>query len=116
MKKLCLTMFVAVLAIGAQAQVYVGGGIGLGTAKYDNGFDDESVTLYKLQPEIGYVFDDNFAVGVAFGWAGATKNGQKSVSINPYVRYTFAKFNMVSVFVDGTVGYEHKYEGGTLPH
>lgn len=113
MKKLFLTMFVAVLAIGAQAQVYVGGGIGLGTAKYDNGFNDESVTLYKLQPEIGYVFDDNFAAGVAFGWAGATKNRQKSVSVNPYVRYTFAKFNMVSVFVDGTVGYEHKY-GGTL--
>lgn len=107
MKKLFISLFVAMTALCAQAQVYVGGGIGFGVASYDT----DDVMIYKLRPDVGYSFDDKWAAGVAFGWQGASKGGQKAVSINPYLRYTFAKFKSVNLFVDGTVGYEHKYGG-----
>lgn len=111
MKKIFLTLVVAAFAVCAQAQVYVGGGIGFGVASYDSGHDDDDAIVYKFSPEIGYTFDKNFAAGIALGWEGASEGGQKAFSINPYVRYTFARFNAVSVFADGTVGYEHKYGG-----
>ena len=111
MRKFLISLFVAMCAVSAQAQIYVGGGIGLGVAKFELGNYDEDVTIYKLLPEIGYNLDKNFAVGAVFGWQGSTEGGQKAVSVNPYLRYTFANFKSVSLFVDGTVGYEHRYGG-----
>lgn len=108
MKKFLMTMVVAVMALSANAQVYVGGGFGVGSTSIDGGDD---VTTYKFVPEIGYSFDKDWAVGVAFGWEGANK-GAKTVSVNPYVRWTFARFNMVNVFVDGGVEYDHLYGNG----
>ncbi|MBO5611572.1 MAG: outer membrane beta-barrel protein [Prevotella sp.] len=112
MKKLFVSLLLVMGAVCAQAQVYVGGGIGLGVMNYDYGENDKDVTIYKFMPEIGYTLDKNFAVGAVFGWQGSTEGGQKAVSVNPYLRYTFANFKNVSLFVDGTVGYEHRY-GGT---
>ncbi len=103
-----MIMVVAAMAISANAQVYVGGGFGIGSTSIDGG-DDE--TTYKFVPEIGYSFDKEWAVGAAFGWEGS-KSGDKVVSVNPYVRWTFLHTNMVNVFVDGTVGYAHYYGNG----
>ena len=52
MKKLFLSMVVALMAVSASAQVYVGGGVGIGSSKVDAD-GAESVTTYKFVPEVG---------------------------------------------------------------
>ena len=103
-----MTMVAAVLAIGVNAQVYLGGGIGF--ANYDDG--DDNVTSYKFLPEVGYSFNKDWAAGVAFGWSGLNKGNVKQFTVNPYARFTFVNGKMVSVFVDGGVGYTHTYNAG----
>lgn len=105
MKKIFMTLVAAVIAVSASAQVYVGGGVGVSAIDAD-GFD---VTSYKLVPEIGYNLDNDWAVGIAFGWEGATKGAPKTIEVNPYARYTFVHSKLVNVFVDGGVAYKHAY-------
>lgn len=109
MKKILMTLAAAVMAIGVNAQVYVGGGVGVVTESGD-GIDD--VTTYKFVPEVGYNFNEDWAAGIAFGWAGSNKGGAKAFSVNPYVRYTIFKGKVVSAFLDGSVEYSHKYNAG----
>ena len=111
MKKIMMTLAAALIAVSASAQFYVGGGVGIGTAKVKVGGYSESATTYKFVPEVGYNFDENWAAGVAFGWQGSSKRGQKAVEVNPYVRYTFFRHSIVGVFVDGGAGYKHNYGG-----
>ena len=107
-----MTLVVAALAVSANAQLYVGGGVAYGTEKMDTD-GAESVATWKFVPEIGYNFTDDMAAGIAFGWNGSNKGGQKSFEINPYFRYTFLKQGMVSLFADATVGYKHWYSNPT---
>lgn len=118
MKKIYMTLVAAMLAVCVNAQVYVGGNVGI--ASVDYGDDDE--TVYSLLPEIGYKFNSDWAVGVMFGWSKAglqNVDGSLGISerldthtfeINPYVRYTFLKGKLVNVFCDGAIGYKH-YNG-----
>ena len=108
MKKLFMTLVGAVMAISMSAQVYVGGGVGV--ANSSNGDDD--VTVFKLLPEVGYSFNEDWAAGVAFGWEGINNGGVKKFSVNPYVRMTLLKGKIVSAFIDGGVGYAHTYNAG----
>ena len=112
MKKIMMTLAAAIIAVSASAQVYVGGGVGIGTSKVKVGGVSESATAYKFVPEVGYNFNDKLAAGVAFGWTGVTKGGEKSVEVSPYVRYTFFKSQYINGFVDGGVGYGHVYNDG----
>ena len=104
-----MTLAAAVMAIGVNAQVYVGGGIGVSTRSGD-GIDD--VTTYKFVPEVGYTFNDDWSAGIAFGWQGSNKGGAKSFSVNPYARFTIFSGKVVSAFLDGGVEYQHQYNGG----
>lgn len=113
MKKLFLSMVVALMAVSASAQVYVGGGVGIGSSKVDAD-GAESVTTYKFVPEVGCNLNDDWAVGVTFGWQGSNKGGEKAMGIAPYARYTFIHSKIVDVFVDGTLGYEHLYGGENI--
>lgn len=112
MKKILMTLVVAAMAVSANAQLYVGGGVGYGSEKLDVD-GAESVASWKIIPEVGYNFTDDMAVGIAFGWEGSNKGGQKSFEINPYFRYTFFNQGMVSLFADATVGYKHYYSNPT---
>lgn len=103
MKKIFTAIVGLLMAASATAQVYVGGGIGIGSAKVTGG---ETNTTYKLLPEIGYNLNKDLAFGTVVGWQGAS-NGNKSFTINPYARYTFVHTKYVNVFCDGTVGYGH---------
>lgn len=109
MKKFFVIMAMAVMAVSANAQVFVGGGVGLASISHDGGDD---VTAFKLLPEVGYNFNQDWAAGVKFGWMGSNKGGEKSFSINPYARYTFVHTDLVNVFIDGGVGFEHEYGKG----
>jgi len=118
MKKIMMTLAAVAVAATMNAQVYLGGGIGFQTSSYDG----NSETYFTIIPEIGYNINENWAVGMTIGY-GETKTKidfegikinekVKSFSVAPYARYTFAKFDHVNLFVDGTVGYEYENNAG----
>ena len=109
MKKLFAVALVAMMSMTVNAQVYVGGGIGFETSSQDG----DSETYFKIMPELGYNLNENWALGIVLGY-GESKTTVNNVSakvkafeIAPYARYTFAKFDKVNLFVDGTVDYLH---------
>ena len=105
MKKFFMILASTVMAMSVNAQVYVGGGIGVSTTGGDN---TDDVTSYKFVPEIGYTFDEDWAAGVAFGWEGSNEGGAKTFSVAPYV----INGKVVNVFLDGSVEFGHKYNAG----
>ena len=117
MKKIMMTLAAVAVAATMNAQTYVGGGIGFQTTSQG----DYTNTVIKLVPEIGYNLDENWAVGVALAY-GHTKNSVETAGvetsvktdvfgINPYARYTFAKFDKINLFVDGGLEYVHTKAG-----
>jgi hypothetical protein len=114
MKKIMMIAAMMVAAVSANAQVYVGGGVGVATSSYDG----NSTTVWSIIPEIGYNINDKWAVGTVIGY-GETKtkvNGVKETvktfQVAPYARYTFVKWENVNLFVDGTVGYQYENYAG----
>jgi outer membrane autotransporter protein len=109
MKKIFAIALVAMMTMTANAQVYVGGGIGFQTSSNDG----NSETTIKILPEIGYNLDENWAVGIAVGYGenqtkiNGVKVKNKVFEVAPYARYTFVKLDKINVFVDGTVDYAH---------
>ena len=112
MKKILMTIAAAFVAVSMNAQVYVGGSIGMASVGGEN-MDDE--TVVKFLPEIGYNLNDEWAGGIVVGYAkskigGVTKlgslgytgaNSESCFVFAPYARYTFLKGKNVSVFIDG---------------
>lgn len=116
-------MTLAAFAVAAtmNAQVYVGGGLGFETSSQDG----NSTTAFKFLPEIGYNLDENWAVGIVFGYSQTELNDDvddegkvqkvknKKFQISPYARYTFLKLDKVNVFIDGGLDYIHADNGGS---
>ena len=118
MKKIMMTLAAVAVAATMNAQAYIGGSLGFSTTSQG----DDTKTSFTILPEIGYSLDDNWAVGIVFGY-GQTKNStevnnvsvsttNKVFTINPYARYTFAKFDKVNLFVDGGIDYTHSDNAG----
>lgn len=107
MKKLMLVAAMMVAAISASAQVYVGGGINFNS--HDPGEGDNKTTIGIL-PEIGYKLDDKLSVGIGLGYNHSKEGSVKSSNwkIAPYARYTFVKWNNVSLFGEAEFAYGHK--------
>lgn len=106
MKKLLLAAAFVVASLSANAQVYLGGGVSFHSE--DPGEGDTKTTI-NLIPELGYKLDDKLSIGVKLGLEHS-KQGDKSsndYTFEPYVRYTFAKWNKVGVFGEGGFGYKH---------
>ena len=116
MKKILLTALVAVAALTANAQVWVGGSIGY--QHYDiDGAASTKIDQFKIQPEIGYTLSDKIDLAIAIGYQSVKDNigttGFNYVNdkgeveavgqfyVNPYVRYTFFQTGAVGFFVDG---------------
>ena len=122
MKKIMMTLAAVAVAATMNAQVYVGGEVGFETTSQD-GVTNSSVTL---MPEIGYNLDENWAVGLSFGFGQDKREVTEEIGgvevtatvkdkrfiINPYVRYTFVKLDKVNVFVDGGLSYAHYDNAG----
>ena len=108
MKKGLILLFVMMATLTANAQFYVGGTVGVNSAKPDGG---DAVTTFSIMPEIGYNFSDNFAVGATLGYAKAANDYMndlcKTFTIAPYARYTFLKTDLLNLFVDGEVSYSN---------
>lgn len=118
MKKVILAALVAVASLSANAQVYLGGTLGINAGKADN--TTQSITKFQIAPEIGYNINEKWAIGLGIGFT--TQNGLfddaqvfqmplsdkwgKSASVftlAPYARWTFAKTGIASFFVDGGI-------------
>lgn len=101
MKKLFLSLIVAVCSLAASAQAYVGGKVGL----WRN--TDANHTSFNLAPELGYKLSDQWDLGLSIGFAHEYYEGLKlnGFEVDPYVRYTVAKAGPVSFFIDGGFGF-----------
>lgn len=112
MKKLFLSVVVAALAVGANAQVWLGGEVGMWRNYQDN---KSHVTV---QPEVGYNLSDKWAIATKIGYIYNYNDGDKvnAFTVSPYARYTFAQLGPVNLFLDGGFGfatYKVKPEGGS---
>ena len=106
MKKFFLGLAISVISISANAQVYVGGGLGFSSVKeaHHEDVDVDTKTTFSLVPEIGYQLDEKLAVGVGLGYSHSKYGDEKgdAFSIEPYARYTFAKLGTVDLFTKNT--------------
>lgn len=111
MKKVMLMVAFMVAAVAASAQVYVGGGIGFSSEKdgYPNGgTEPDAETKFHFNPEVGYNLNDKWAVGLGLTFATYKPSDIKktfSFEIAPYARWTFVKWNKVSLFLEGGLAY-----------
>src|SRR5574344_613049 len=121
MKKIFMTLVAVALTVSANAQWYVGGTVGFASTKNAS---VDSKTTFKIQPEVGYNINTDWAVGVIVGYHKgycnlmdgiqytATNMDEKIFTVAPYVRYKFINFKGGKVFTDLGFGYaNYKYEG-----
>lgn len=111
MKKIMMVAALAVASLSASAQVYLGGGVSFHSAKpahFENASVDSKTTI-SLLPEIGYKLDDQISFGIGLGYSHSKQGDFKTdaYSIEPYLRYTFARWNNVSFFGEVGFGYSH---------
>ena len=103
MKKIIISAVVAFAAMTANAQLWVGGGLGFNQRNYDTLQPDE--TSFYIAPEIGYTLNDKWDLAIGIGDVYTkTDPGDSSNNfiVNPYARYTFFKTGKVGFFVDGS--------------
>lgn len=108
MKKLLIAAFIAMTAMAANAQSWIGGSLGIDFTTPKGG---ETVTSISICPEYGYSINDKWDIAVALE-EEVSFIGDYDVNvltIEPYARYTFAKAGIASFFVDGGVGFGCEY-------
>lgn len=121
MKKILMTIAAAFVAVTMNAQVYVGGSVGVASVKNGNA---DAETVYKFIPEVGYNLNDEWAIGVTLGYqkgACSLLNGYfgqdvktEMFQVSPYARYTFLKSKIVNAFVDCGLGFGSIKDQGSL--
>ena len=104
MKKILLAACFALASTAMQAQVWLGGSLGLNFQSAD----EVDMTTFTIAPEIGYKLNDKWdiAIGISEAYTNVNPDKGKSTStnffsVNPYARYTFASTGKVSFFLDG---------------
>ncbi|NDV83339.1 outer membrane beta-barrel protein [Bacteroides sp. 51] len=103
MKKIVLLLLVVCATVSMNAQVYVGGTAGF----WRNDKDDADQTAFTIAPEIGYNFNEKWAIGAELGYKYAKEPGFKknAVFVAPYARYSYCETGIVRLFLDGGVGF-----------
>lgn len=112
MKKGLLLVVVMLATIAVKAQdIYVGGSLNVWRNSTDN------TTSFKIAPEVGYNFNETWALGAELDYShnydgGVTKN---SVFVAPYIRWSYCETGAVRLFLDGTaaVGFVKVKDGDT---
>lgn len=106
MKKIMLSLVLTLTSMVASAQVWLGGSLGVNIidpVTYDK---SGTITSITFSPEIGYSFNDKWAIGFAFNEVFMSQDGESanSFSFEPYGRFTFAQSGIASFFVEGGLG------------
>ena len=115
MKKIMLSLMMALVSVCASAQVYIGGTAGISSNKIGDG---DSKTAYKLIPEIGYQFNNQWEAGIEVGIQKgevcklSAVGDATTFTIAPYVRYTAVETKLIDFFFEGTIGYGSVSKGG----
>ena len=93
MKKFVILLFVAMAALSAKAQVYVGGTVAL----WHN--DDLDATTFALNPEVGYNLNEKLAIGgvLTFAHSKLDEGKYNAFALAPYARYSYYETKL-SVF------------------
>lgn len=127
MKKVFLTLAFVAAAFFCQAQLFVGGSLGIGTGggssteTTTSGSETETVEAkapktfsFSINPTLGYMLNDKLGAGITLGYGiyNTTEKGEdykhvaKSPSweIAPFVRYILADWNAVSLYADFVIG------------
>lgn len=94
MKKVFLTIALLLTTMVASAQFYVGGGLDF--TKHGD------LTSINVKPEVGYKLAEAWTVGaeVDFGWV---KDGDTTLALTPYARYTALTAGEFSLFAEAYV-------------
>jgi hypothetical protein len=110
MKKILMTLATAFVAVSMSAQnnMYVGGSLGYTKTAFDG---DELNHTLRIMPEFGVQLNEQWGVGVEFGYDATTEKGTPDLTSStftfaPYARYTALKFGPVNVFADGQFSYD----------
>ena len=112
MKKIVLSIIVALIAITANAQVYVGGTFGVGSDKVETEGTEVKNTTFKILPEVGYELNEDWSVGTVVGYE-YNKSGDvktNTFTIAPYARYFFLNSDVVR-FADCSPQREYLWSG-----
>ena len=118
---LIIVMLGGIISAGAQdaGKIWVGGSIGFSTSKKT---DLDRTYDYNVLPEFGYIVSENVGIGINLGYAHSEtsynemdimgelynfKYKSDGFKVNPFVRVSFLKGDIGSLFVDGGVGYAY---------
>lgn len=115
MKKFLLTAVVAVFALAANAQVWVGGSLGASTSKHSyDGHELYKENAVKIAPTIGYTYNDDwdFALDLIYKHNDGKEINSNSFGFAPYARYKFVKAGAFKAFVEGGFSYENTHVSG----
>ncbi len=101
MKKIVVLLFVVMAALSAKAQVYVGGSI-----SFWHDDDKFETTTFSVSPEVGYNFNEKWAVGGTIGFGYDKTDDVKTTvfAIAPYARFSYYENKIVRLFIDGGFG------------
>ena len=85
MKKILLMAAFAVATLTANAQVWIGGGLGF---NYEKPKDVDAATIINIAPQVGYVLDEKFGLGLELQLQLFNKQaGDKTnIQVAPFVR------------------------------
>jgi hypothetical protein len=110
MKKILFFAVLICASYTVQAQVFVGGSLGVWGEK-KNGVKSSSLTFY---PEVGYSFGNNWHAGVVVGFGQSKDDGRKEneFRFTPYAGYTFYQNEIGALFVEGALSYTHTKPAG----
>lgn len=112
MKKGLLLVVVMLATIAVKAQdIYVGGSLNVWRNSTGN------TTSFKVAPEIGYNFNETWALGAELNYSHnyVNQSTTNSVSIAPYIRWSYYQNDAVRLFLDGTaaIGFNKVKDGDT---
>jgi hypothetical protein len=99
MKKVLLLVVVALTAVAVKAQdVYLGGSMNLWRNSTGN------TTSFKIAPEIGYNFNETWALAAELGYSHEYVEGValNTFVVAPYLRWSYYRNDRVRLFLDGT--------------
>lgn len=106
MKKFIILLGTLLLAVTLNAQVYVGGNLGLSFSRDVSTptMSIESRNYFSVAPEVGYSFNKYFTLGtnVQYQW---NKGNTHSFSVSPFARCTFAQWEHFGLFIDALFEY-----------
>ena len=96
-----MTLVALLAVVSVDAQVFVGGSVNVEAE--DNKRTETTSTKFSIEPEIGYMFNDKWGVGVKFGYGQSGKGDGKTTTfrLGYYLRYSYATFDKVNLFLDG---------------